>query len=139
MGNLEDNKSLVKQFWVVFSESRFDDALALLSDDATWWVAGNTDLSGTYSKSEFGQLVAGVGESAEADIEVKPTLLTAEDDRVSMEATSYGMMKNGKLYQNIYHFMHIVRDGKILAVREYLDTEHVTEVFGEGHDTGDLT
>lgn len=139
MGNLEDNKSLVKQFWVAFSESRFDDALALLSDDATWWVAGNTDLSGTYSKSEFGQLVAGVGESAEAGIEVKPTLLTAEDDRVSMEATSYGMMKNGKLYQNIYHFMHIVRDGKILAVREYLDTEHVTEVFGEGHDTGDLT
>ncbi len=132
MSNLEDNKLLVKQFWVAFSESRFDDALALLSDDATWWVAGNTDISGTYSKSEFGQLVAGVGEDAEAGIEVKPTLLTAEDDRVSMEATSYGMMKNGKLYQNIYHFMHIVRDGKILAVREYLDTEHVTEVFGEG-------
>ena len=76
-------------------------------------------------------MVAGVGEGAEAGIEVKPSLLTAEDDRVSMEATSYGKMKNGKLYQNIYHFMHIVRDGKIHTVREYMDTEHVTEVFGD--------
>ena len=130
MSNLEDNKLLVKQFWVAFSESRFDDALALLADDVTWWVAGTTDISGTNSKSEFAELIKGIGESTVAGIEVKPSLLTAEDDRVSMEAVSYGEMKSGKVYQNIYHFMHIVQDGKIRTVREYMDTEHVTEIFG---------
>ena len=94
------------------------------------WVAGNTDLSGTYSKNEFAALLGQVTGSAPDGIRVTPKLLTAEDDRVSVEAESYAEISNGKTYRNIYHFMMIVREGKICAVREYLDTEHVTEVFG---------
>lgn len=130
MSDLETNKAIVKRFWEAFSESRFDDALALLSAEATWWVAGTTNISGTYTKQAFAELVAGVSEGTEGGIQVTPTGMTAEDDRVSMEATSYGLMKDGKEYKNIYHFMHNVHDGKIRAVREYMDTEHVTEIFG---------
>ena len=128
--DLEANKALVRKFWQAFSESRFDDALALMAEDATWWVAGSTDISGTYSKAEFANLVAGVSENAESGIQVTPTVMTAEEDRVAMEADSYGPMKNGKVYNNKYHFQHVIRDGQLLAVREYLDTEHVTDVFG---------
>ena len=127
---LDQNKALVQNLWLAFSESRVDDFLSILADDATWWVAGTTDISGTYTKQEFGELVAGIGEQTEAGIQMTPSLITAEDDRVSMEAVSYGEMKDGKIYKNIYHIMHIVRDGKIQAVREYMDTEHVTEIFG---------
>lgn len=129
MGTVE-NKILVTRFWEAFSESRFDDALAMLTDDATWWVAGKTDISGTYSKAEFAELVGQIGSSAPQGIRVSLTQLTAEDDRVSIEAKSYGEINNGKTYCNDYHFMMVCRDGKIAAVREYLDTEHVTEVFG---------
>ena len=52
MTSLEDNKALVRRFWEAFSESRFDDALDLLSDDATWMVAGTTSISGTQSFRE---------------------------------------------------------------------------------------
>jgi ketosteroid isomerase-like protein len=128
--SLEQNKAIVKAFWEAFSDSRFDDALGLLADDGTWWVAGSTNISGTYSKSEFANLVGGVAESTENGIRMTPKFLTAEDDRVAMEAESYGPMKNGKVYQNIYHIQHVIRDGKIAAVREYMDTEHVTDVFG---------
>ena len=38
-------------------------------------------------------------------------------------------MKNGKTYQNKYHFLMIVRDGKIHQVKEYLDTMHANEVL----------
>jgi ketosteroid isomerase-like protein len=127
---LEQNKALVREFWTAFSESRFDDALSLLADDATWWVAGTTDISGTFNKQEFSELVAGIGAETVAGIQVTPSLMTAEDDRVAMEAESYGKMKNGKIYKNIYHFMHVVQNGKIKAVREYMDTEHATETFG---------
>ena len=127
---LAENKALVQAFWRAFSESRFDDAMAMLGEDATWTVQGKTDISRTYSKAEFSELVHGIADSTVKGIEVTPSLLTAEEDRVSMEATSYGALKNGRLYQNQYHFMHIVQGGKLRAVREYLDTEHVTEIFG---------
>lgn len=127
---LAHNKDVVKAFWLAFSESRFDDALGLLTDDATWTVKGKTHISATYSKAQFSELVHGIAESTEAGITVTPSLLTAEADRVSMEAISHGPLKNGRVYQNEYHFMHIVRGDKLAAVREYLDTEHVTEIFG---------
>ena len=42
MSDIEENKAVVVQFWQHFSKSDFDAALALLSDDATWWIAGTT-------------------------------------------------------------------------------------------------
>ena len=127
--DLEANKAVVLAFWKAFSESRFADALALLADDATWRVMGKTSISKTYSKAEFSALVHGIAGSTEKGIQVTGTVLTAEGNRVAMEADSYGPMKSGKLYQNQYHFLHILRDGKIEVVREYLDTEHVTAIF----------
>lgn len=126
-----DNKALVTKFWDAFSASKFDAALGMLSDDATWWVAGSTALSGKYTKPEFKELLGNVTGSAPQGIKVTPKQLTAEDNRVSVEAESYAEISNGKTYRNIYHFMMECRDGKICAVREYLDTEHVTEVFGD--------
>jgi uncharacterized protein len=38
-------------------------------------------------------------------------------------------MKNGKTYQNTYHSLFIVRDGKIQSAKEYLDTIHANEVL----------
>ena len=129
---LAANKQTVTDFWRAFSESRFEDALARLADDASWWVSGTTSLSGTYSKRAFSELVAGVTENTEQGVQIEPGHLTAEEDRVAMEATSHGLVKNGKTYRNRYHFLHVLRDGEIVEVREYMDTEHVTEVFGNG-------
>lgn len=128
--SLADNKQLVTDFWAAFSAGNYDGALAMLSDDATWWVAGSTALSGTYNKTEFADLLGQVTPLAPQGLSVTPKLLTAEDDRVTVEAESYGEITNGKTYKNIYHFMMVIKDGKLSAVREYLDTEHVTDVFG---------
>ena len=43
---------------------------------------------------------------------------------------SFSELANGKVYNNLYNFQHVVRDGKIVAVREYLDTQHVQDIFG---------
>ncbi len=126
----EENKAVVKAFWEAFSESRFEDAMAMLHDDATWWVAGSTDISGTYSKAEFTALALGIAENAPDGIRVTPKEITAEGDRVAVEAESYGEISNGKTYNNLYHFQHVLRDGKLYRVREYLDTQHVQDVFG---------
>ena len=126
---IEDNKELVTHFWQAFSEGKYEEVLGFLTEDATWWVAGTTALSGTYSKPEFAKLLGQVTPMAPKGLRVTPKLLTAEGDRVSVEAESYAEFTNGRTYQNIYHFMMVIRADKVCAVREYLDTEHVTVTF----------
>ena len=128
--SIEDNKALVTEFWQTFSKGKFDDVLAMLADDATWWVAGTTLLSKTYSKPEFAALLGEVTPQAPKGLSVTPTALCAEGERVSVEAVSYGAFTNGRVYKNEYHFMMVIRGGKFVSVREYLDTEHVTATFG---------
>jgi ketosteroid isomerase-like protein len=52
-----------------------------------------------------------------------------EDDKVAVEAESLGTLKNGRTYNQEYHMLITVRDEKISAVREYLDTLHVQSVW----------
>jgi uncharacterized protein (TIGR02246 family) len=56
-------------------------------------------------------------------------LMTAEDDRVAATGHSESVHASGRLYNNHYHFLFIIRDGKILESREYMDTLHMTDVF----------
>lgn len=127
--SLESNKQLVTDFWTTFSAGDFTRALSMMAEDATWWVAGNFELSGTYTKAQFKELLGNVTSALPQGIKITPKMLTAEGDRVSMEAESWGPHTNGKVYNNFYHFMHVIRDGKLVAVREYLDTMHTREVF----------
>jgi ketosteroid isomerase-like protein len=53
----------------------------------------------------------------------------AEGDRVAVEAESYGELRNGRVYAQEYHVLMTIRDGKIAAVREYMDTAHVMAVW----------
>ena len=46
-----------------------------------------------------------------------------------METESYAEMTNGRVYNNLYHFVFVVRDSKIESVKEFLDTEHTRAVF----------
>ena len=127
---VEINKAAVMAFLDAFSESRFEDALAHMDDDGTWWVAGDTGISGTYSKAAFLELASGVAGGTRKGIRLTPTGITAEGSRVAVEALSDGETTAGKRYQNQYHFLFEFRNGKFTAVREYMDPKHVADVFG---------
>ena len=58
--------------------------------------------------------------------------LTAEGDRVAIEAESRGEHVSGKTYANQYHFLMRLRDGKIIEFKEYMDTEMVTDILCGG-------
>jgi ketosteroid isomerase-like protein len=57
------------------------------------------------------------------------TGVTAEGDRVAVEMDADGVSATGLQYQNQYHDLLEIRDGKIVAGREYLDTAHAAEVI----------
>lgn len=124
------NKAVVQAFLTAFSESRFEDALEHMDDQGTWWVAGSTEISGTYSKPEFLTLASGVAGGTKAGIRLTQTSMTGEANRVAVEAMSDGETLDGKRYENLYHFLFEFKQDKFISVREYMDPMHVREVFG---------
>lgn len=131
-GSLEAaNKKLVAEFMEVFSTGNVEAILGYLTPDATWWVAGTIDgISGTKTKEEFRQMLSGLSANTESGaIALKPLAWTAEGNRVAVETESYSKMTNGRVYNNLYHFVFEVEDGAIRSVKEYLDTEHTRAVF----------
>jgi uncharacterized protein len=128
----EDNKKIVVSFFENFSTGKMEQALGMMADNATWSVMGKPDkfaLAGTKTKAQFSELVKGIGAAMPKGLRVTPKGITAEGDRVAVEAESYGETANGKVYNNMYHFLVEVRGGKIQAVREYLDTIHAQDVL----------
>jgi ketosteroid isomerase-like protein len=132
MMSVEANKNVVLSFFENCSAGKIDTALAFMADTATWWVAGKPDkfvLAGTKSKTQFAEQLQGIVATMPKGLHVTPTGLTAEGDRVALEAEVYGETASGKIYNNLYHFLLDVHDGRIQAVRAYLDTMHAKEVF----------
>jgi len=127
----ENNKKVVTEFMEVFSAGDLHGILDSLTDDATWWIAGTIPgISGTKDKAGFGEMLGEIAAGTRSSaIRLTPLAFTAEGERVAVETESYSELNNGRVYNNQYHFVFTVRDGKISAVKEYLDTEHATAVF----------
>jgi ketosteroid isomerase-like protein len=125
----DENKKIVLGFFENLDTGNVAAALDALSDSATWWIQGSFPLSGTRTKAQFIELLGQIGSQIDGALSLKVKGLTAEGDRVAVEAESHARMKSGKTYQNKYHFLCEVRGGKIRAMREYLDTMHANEVL----------
>jgi uncharacterized protein len=133
-GSLEAaNTELVTEFMRVFTEGGVDRILSFLTDDATWWVAGTMPgISGTKTRAEFGEMLGGIASATTTGaIRLTPLAFTAQGDRVAVETESYAELTNGRIYNNMYHFVFVLRDGKIAQVKEFLDTQHTAAVFLE--------
>jgi ketosteroid isomerase-like protein len=123
------NMDTVSRFLEHFSSGDVEKTMALFADDATWWVAGTMPISGTYGKAAFTKLLGGVLETCTGPIVIRPLAFTCEGERVAVEAESFAQTRKGRIYNNLYHFLFTVRDGKIAGVKEYLDTMHTNAVL----------
>ena len=128
----ERNKQLVLAFWDALSKGDVDAVVDAYAEDGTVWTAGNTLISGTRTKSEVREITSGILDVFPEGFRIDVTAMTAEGERVAAEAESYGKHISGQLYQNKYHFLFIFRDGKIVQLKEYLDTELATDILCGG-------
>jgi ketosteroid isomerase-like protein len=86
-------------------------------------------ISGCYDRDAFRQLLSDVLDACTGPIKITPKSFVAEADSVAVEAESYTQTRKGLTYNNLYHFLFRVRDGRIASVREYLDTMHANAVL----------
>jgi len=129
MTQIQTSKQIVTRFLELFSSGSIDETMAMMTDDATWWVAGTMPISGTYDKRAFARLLASVLDTCTGPIKITPRAFTTEGDRVALEAESFTQTRSGRTYNNLYHFVFVVSDGKIAIVKEYLDTMHANAIL----------
>jgi ketosteroid isomerase-like protein len=134
VGAVEDqNKELARAFLDALSRADVATIDGMYADDFSLRVPGTLPFSGTKGKE---QALSGIPEvlglfpdGLRFDIEA----LTAEGERVAIEATSDGVTFRGDRYQQTYHFLMRARDGKIIEWREYMDTDLARKILvGEG-------
>jgi uncharacterized protein len=127
------NKKVVLDFIAALDSGDGAAAMAAFADDATWTVVGHgLPVSGTMTKTEFIDLIGKQADVYVGPLSITPTGTTAEGQRVAVEAKAHGTIRrNSKSYDNNYHFLFVVDDGKIREVKEYMDTHHWAETVGE--------
>ena len=127
-----ENKRIVLGFVEALSSGNVEAAKAALADDATWWIPGSLPVSGTHrgKKAIFedflGQAQA-LFQPNSVSIQVRNAI--GEGDSVAVEWIARGKSAKGRNYENYYHLMFELKDGKIQAIREYVDTLYAKEVL----------
>ena len=121
---IEENKSLVRE-WVRLWNDNDHLGLGALYDDREfdWRISGLSPVSKKYSKQEIVELM---GKTFAVPMKRRLRLvikhLTAEENRVAMEAVGDGAYADGSEFKNYYHLLFTIRDNKIERGRAYLDT-----------------
>lgn len=128
----ETNKQCVKNFIKAMNAGDTQTIVDTYADDGYLWTMGNTLISGKYTKAQISQAAGAIFEAFPKGITFTILAMTAEGERVAVEAESEGEHVSGKLYSNRYHFLFEFRNGKLLVLKEYLDTERVTEILCGG-------
>jgi ketosteroid isomerase-like protein len=130
--NTAQCKQVAAEFFARFDANDIDGALATMSDDATWWLAGKPDRMpgvGLLDKARIERVFRRMASQLEDGLRMQVRHMIAEGDTVAAEVVSHGILKNGRHYDNEYHTVMRVRDGRICEVREYYDSLHVFETW----------
>jgi ketosteroid isomerase-like protein len=127
----EESKKIVLGFIEDLSHGNLDGVTAAFADDVTWWLPGSLPVSGTYTgKQEMLEGFFGkVSQYFAPDrLSIQVQSIIAEDDAVAVEWIAKNTTAKGKAYENYYHVRFDLKDQKIQAVREYVDTLYVKDV-----------
>jgi ketosteroid isomerase-like protein len=118
------NKQIILSFLELWSAGDLDRAYALLADDAIWWVPGDLPFSGDHDKETMYRHNTKLKGYYVEWPKIVVDSSIAEDDRVAVEAHGIADMPSGIKYRNTFHWHFTLRDGKIIKIKEYMDTKH---------------
>ena len=124
----EKNKQIAIKFFEALS-SGSEAYLDFYNDDSIIWTAGDNAIGGTRTKKEIIAFAKGILEAFPNGIEFKITGITAENERVAVEVQGDAIHISGKPYNNFYHFLLKIKDGKIIELKEYMDTQLAAKIL----------
>jgi hypothetical protein len=127
----EDTRAVVRRYFDAM-QAGSPKLPELLADDVSWWVPPSSPLGGLHQgKAKVLALMAQGVALYDGPLEITIESLIADGDRAAVQLVIDGRSAKGEPYHNFYHFAFRVRDGKICAVREYVDTLYAQQkLFG---------
>ena len=128
---LAANKQVIVDYFHEQTVAGLGSALRYLAEDATWWVPGEWELSGTYTKAQLAAAIDQLPYDGYLDFEIGA--MTAEDERVAAEIRVRGKLKDGRRFDFWIHFLFTVRGGLIRSVKEYVDSQYTRQLFFGSH------
>jgi len=126
------NKQCVLDFFELMNRGDAEALADSYADGGEVQTKGHTLISGTYGKEQIRAFAGQIYDAFPNGIAFEIVSMTAEEDRVSVEAASKGNHVSGQLYTNEYHFLFEFADGKIRRLKEYMDTERATDILCGG-------
>lgn len=126
------NKQLAQTFFDFLNRGDVPAMLDAYAEDGICHTMGNTLISGVFSKAQIAAAAGGIFQVFPQGIRFTIKAMTAEGERVAVEAESEGQHISGKRYSNQYHFLMRFRDDKLVEFKEYMDTERVTDILCGG-------
>ncbi len=119
-----DNRAIVTHAFAELAKGNTAPYVAAMADSFTWRPMG----SGAWGKVFAGKdnvrrnMFARLHAQYAAQPRIEADAIYADGDRVVVEARGSATTKTGKAYDNRYCFVIRMAGGKMVEVREYLDT-----------------
>ena len=133
MSDVIDSKAVLTRYVAAITAGDASTVRELFAEDATWRLdAGDLPISGTWEgrdriRNDFIAAVMSHYEPGSVRLEV--TAMIAEGDQVVLQWTSRARTLDGRGYENGCIGVFAVRDGRIQAVREYMDTLYASHTL----------
>jgi hypothetical protein len=121
--SLEENKKAALRYLELLPLGRIGE-LSLAPDFSGW-----STLSGEIAGGEFLARTAILPKMFVEPLKFTVDKLTAEDNRVSVQCRSEGLLITGVPYDNQYHYLFIFTGNAILKVYEYMSSVKAATMF----------
>lgn len=121
----EENKRLIRSFYEAGNRGDMDTCLALMDDEVSWTNIGTTKYSGTFEGKQalLGDLLGPVFGQFEGGLASTIDNVVAEGEWVVVQSRGEARTTAGRPYNNTYCHVFQLREGKIVTVTEYFDTQ----------------
>jgi ketosteroid isomerase-like protein len=123
------SKAAVQRWFEAIDTNDADTFLASMTPDVHYQVMGSSILSGVQTMESLERTARLLYDNTVDGIKLEILTMTGEGDRVAVEFVGRATMTTGASYNNEYHVLFHVRDGKVCSIKEYMDTALVTRVF----------
>jgi ketosteroid isomerase-like protein len=127
-----ENKARVARFFEALNAGDSRAIVESYAQDGAVWTSGRTMISGTFDKAQISAASTAIFDAFPAGLKFTVHGMVAEGDKVAVEAESDGVHASGARYNNLYHFLFEFRGGKLVLLKEYMDTELVTGILCGG-------
>lgn len=118
------NRQLVAAAMAALADGDGGAFVALMADDFNWILEGSTAWSGTYrgKNAVRSQLLAPLFAQFASPYRNRSERILCDGDHVVVLCRGDVETHSGRRYDNSYCYVIRMRDGKMIELREYLDT-----------------